>query len=513
MGCRRGVSGADGFAWLRGEQDQSHEQVRRMERRIADLRKKYNETHQDVTVAQKNVQKIVDGMRDLERDAVSPHDEDTPMTRHIRMLENRLDKALIKYNEAQSIRRTYEQIVKRLREERIGFDNQLGAVERTLRAKEQDLEELVLMSHDANHAKELSKADLLRVDADLQTERLHREKELQDRRNLVKEKKAQNKRIEDREKRSREAAAEASGDLNEDEEQHLRAKVAKAQIDARRVRSETELKITSYEEAFRKIKDATGISDVHEVVQKFMTQDETTIHPKHLTKQSHDKIDSVNEEKSVLKAKVEEIKYTGAGSVGFRKVIDDLEQDLKKAVQKSARIKRKYEGLARILIACKAGTQHLVDMLDVVRIDQPNVPVMDDTIVDVLAMCDYKISKSMDTISEDDSAYGGGASAGMQGSDMLSSTNVRIELNPASEYFYDENPDMHEDDDGLPVVDRAMVKSNSTLKKSKSVKKEKEAKETQEKKKDTTKARRASNAGRRSSVSGRSSAAGRAALA
>ena len=117
-----------------GEQDQSHEQVRRMERRVADLRKKYNETHQDVTVSQKNVQKIVDGMRDLERDAVSPHDEDTPMTRHIRMLENRLEKALIKYNEAQSIRRTYEQIVKRLREERIGFDNQLAAIERTLKA-------------------------------------------------------------------------------------------------------------------------------------------------------------------------------------------------------------------------------------------------------------------------------------------------------------------------------------------------------------------------------------------
>lgn len=485
-----------------------------MERRIADLRKKYNETHQDVISSQRKLQKIVDGMRDLERDAVSPHDEDTPMTRHIRMLENRLDKALIKYNEAQSIRRTYEQIVKRLREERIGFDNQLGAVERTLRAKEQDLDELVLMSHDANHAKELSKADLLRVDAELQAERLHREKELQDRRNLVKEKKAQNKRIEEREKRSREALAEASGDLNEEEEQRLRAKVAKAQIDARRVRSEAELKITSYEEAFRKIKDATGISEMNEVVSKFMTQDETTIHLKHLTKQSHDKIDSMNEEKSVLKAKVEEIKYTGAGSVGFRKVIDDLEQDLKKAVQKSARIKRKYEGLARILIACKAGTQHLVDMLDVVRIDQPNVPVMDDTIVDVLAMCDYKISKSMDTISEDDGAYGSATAPGGSGGEMLSNTNVRIELNPASEYFYEENPDIHEDDDGLPVVDRETVKTNSTLKKTKSLKGEQKGdKKEKEKKKEVNQARRASNAGRRSSVSGRSSAAGRAALA
>ena len=56
----------------------------------------------------------------------------------------------------QSIRKTYEQIVKRLKEERVGFDNQLAAIERTLKAKEKDLEELVLMSHDAQHAKEVS---------------------------------------------------------------------------------------------------------------------------------------------------------------------------------------------------------------------------------------------------------------------------------------------------------------------------------------------------------------------
>ncbi len=40
------------------------------------------------------------------------------------MLENRLDKAVIKYNEAQSIRKTYELIAKRLQEERLTFDNQ-----------------------------------------------------------------------------------------------------------------------------------------------------------------------------------------------------------------------------------------------------------------------------------------------------------------------------------------------------------------------------------------------------
>jgi len=40
----------------------------------------------------------------------------------IRILENRLDKAMIKYNEAMSIRKTYEIILKKLKEERIVFD-------------------------------------------------------------------------------------------------------------------------------------------------------------------------------------------------------------------------------------------------------------------------------------------------------------------------------------------------------------------------------------------------------
>lgn len=37
----------------------------------------------------------------------------------------------------------------------MGFDNQLGAVERTLLAKTKDYEELLLLSGDANHAREV----------------------------------------------------------------------------------------------------------------------------------------------------------------------------------------------------------------------------------------------------------------------------------------------------------------------------------------------------------------------
>lgn len=54
--------------------------------------------------------------------------EESPLVKNIRVLENRLDKVMIKYNEAQSIRKTYEQISKRLKEERIKYDNELASI-------------------------------------------------------------------------------------------------------------------------------------------------------------------------------------------------------------------------------------------------------------------------------------------------------------------------------------------------------------------------------------------------
>merc|ERR1719410_678932 len=126
--------------------------------------------------------------------------EASPEMRQIRVLENRLDKAMIKHNEAQSIRKTYEAIVKRLKEERIGFDNQLAAIERTLKAKERDYEELLLLSHDAYHAKEMAQAELHRFEQGVMEERNQRDKEVQDKKALVETRVKMNQRLEQREK-------------------------------------------------------------------------------------------------------------------------------------------------------------------------------------------------------------------------------------------------------------------------------------------------------------------------
>jgi len=70
---------------------------------------------------------LQDKMKEVEDNKLG-YIEENPMMRTIRLLENRLDKVMIKFNEAQSIQQTYEQVVKRLKEERVGYDSQLAAI-------------------------------------------------------------------------------------------------------------------------------------------------------------------------------------------------------------------------------------------------------------------------------------------------------------------------------------------------------------------------------------------------
>lgn len=58
--------------------------------------------------------------RQPSRFPLGPLQPSDPQLREIRQLQNKLDKTLVKYNESQQVRLTYEQIVKRLKEERIG---------------------------------------------------------------------------------------------------------------------------------------------------------------------------------------------------------------------------------------------------------------------------------------------------------------------------------------------------------------------------------------------------------
>jgi len=435
----------------------------RLEQEVNELRRKHDELKHANKAKGDELTKLNDKLQELEKDAARMSNEDTPLTRQIRTLENRLDKAMIKYNEAQSIRKTYEQIVKRLKEERIGFDNQIAAIERTLKAKEKDLEELVLMSHDAQHAKEVAKGELLKLEHTLTEERKQREKELGERRALVQQKVEMNQRMEKREKMRREIALESAGDLSAEGETQLKKSLFStafhSALNETKLEEEQE-KITTYEEAFRKIKDATGVSDVNEVIQKFLTQDETHNNLVAMTKEAQGRIDQLNEEKNQAKSKVEEIKYSGTGSLGSRRIVDEFESHLSEASGKCERNKQKYERIAKILINVKAGVEHLADKLELIKLDIPAVALTDDTVVDVLGQCESKLSVLMEKCGVAEQGVEEPKTEEVAPEVDMPPYNIRINLPNDAE---DDSDEELEEEDQEDVPDRDAVKKYSAL--------------------------------------------------
>merc|ERR1711988_1694448 len=446
-----------------------------IEKQVYAMRKEYNAKRSEFEAKQRELRALEDKWDDLRKEAVKPNSEENPLTRGIRALENRLDKAVIKYNEAQSIRKTYEQITKRLKDERITFDNQLAAIEKTLKAKEHDYEELLLMAHDANHAKEAARAELARFEQAVAEERRQREKELNERRAQARARQEMMTRAENREKMRQEIVLEAQGDLSAQDEQNLKKAVVTntmySQLNAAKKEDEQE-KITTYEEAFRKIRDATGVSDVSEVISKFLTQEETQKRLMEMTKDIQLRIDSLQEEKALAKHRVEEIKFSGNVASGTRRLVDDFETLLSEANSKCERNKAKYERIAKVLVNVKAGVQHLYERLEVIHVGQAPIAVMnDDTVVDVLTQCEVKLMKVLETISKVEDTEGGERDVPAPDTEDLPAYNIRVALpSMDDEDLSDSDLDEEEGDD---VPDRDQMKKMSYLTLEKATKKTK----------------------------------------
>lgn len=110
--------------------------------------------------------------------------------------------------------------------------------------------------------------------------------------------------------------------------------------------------LDDFEHAFRQIKEATGVSDVNEVIQKIISQEDTQGNLHELAQENAAKIEALNQEKQRIKERVEELKYSVLpnGRSGARKAIDELEKEHAAATAHLERTKIKCERLRRTLI-------------------------------------------------------------------------------------------------------------------------------------------------------------------
>ena len=149
------------------------------------------------------------------------------------------------------------------------------------------------------------------------------EKDLRERHQVVQLRRQMLERMKQREKMRHQLAGMAGQAESQAEKNNAitQKSIAMEKIESRN-------KVDIFENAFRKIKEATGVSDVNEVIQKIVSQESTTENLIVVTRENQAKIEALNELKKRTKQQCEELKYSGVGGGQHRKMVDSYEEQL-----------------------------------------------------------------------------------------------------------------------------------------------------------------------------------------
>ena len=203
----------------------------------------------------------------------------------------------MKTQEAQNICTTYQKILAQFNEEKLDYPKRFDDIKVEIERNKEELKKLKEMQVDAETSRDAAKNQLVKQEEKLRKERKEREDKLKELRKLAEEKKQIMDKA-DRRLQSRSA-------VNPQDQESSTSGDKSGQTE------ETEKKILTYQEAFFKIKEATGVLDNADIVERFRNQDDTYHNLEEQKKNNAETLESLQNE--VVKAHEDytAMKYTG----------------------------------------------------------------------------------------------------------------------------------------------------------------------------------------------------------
>ncbi|XP_054769861.1 outer dynein arm-docking complex subunit 3-like [Lytechinus pictus] len=376
-------------ASLRGKS--GREAIRIMDQKACEAKKKLNAEKSQTLKRLKNFAELEVQYDQMIKDA-SDAEATTAGTSEdattLRSLENRLDKANLKLHEAEHINRTYLAIKEQMIRDSLTFGNDLDGEENEIDHLKEELKELQAMNKDAQIARDAAKAELSKHEETVYRERREREEALAVLKKQAEEKKAHAERVERRLQR----ASIQHDDLTPEQKQFVTGE-------------EEEKKISTFEEAFQAMKEATGVSDLAEVVNRFENQNSTYQHLTELKEANEKQVVRLKEEKSRLNTDFEEMKYSGEAKLSSgQRMLEEFQAHLKTEQDRCDESSEKLDKCSKILVQVKAGVAHLADKLQHIKANKGHVPQAqlsseaDEYVLDLLSTCEEKLLKLMEEL-------------------------------------------------------------------------------------------------------------------
>ncbi|CAL8388639.1 unnamed protein product [Arctogadus glacialis] len=376
--------------------------------------------------------------------------------RKLHFLENSLEKAQVKNQEAEHVLRGYVTLKNHLQDESLTFQGELDRLEEDLLKDRAELHGLRVMNGDAQLSKEVSKAELQQLEDLLSKERKERERIVASYRKQVEERKAQIEKADRRAQKAPLQPEELSGE---------------AQRSLTRAGGEEERGGPTLEEAFQSIKEATGVTSVHEIVECFMAQGESQRHLEELKGENQEVLLQLKGEKEALQHSFQDMKYSGEAELSSgQQALRDSGQRVREAERRCDEAKDHLDWLLRTLGTAQNGLEHLADKLQHIPLEQgveaPPAPDPEGPVLGLLAQCEEKLRLLHEELQgtepstllkemEEDEFY-----TRIEG--KLPDYNIRIQL-PEEQQQNLFNEDEESEEDEADIISREALKRQSQL--------------------------------------------------
>ena len=305
-------------------------------------------------------------------------ESDRAIQKQIRVLENRLDKALVKFNEALAFNKQLREEIDNLRRERVVFDQINAKLAKELHEKKKEMAQIIEISNIAYEARDQAQNEMALLKAHADKEQAQFETEWRELGRVLE----QDRRLKER------MAGQDRGRITADEEGSVKNRLAKgnwSQAKEKAAQKASLDRVQSFEEAFHQIKAATGIDNIDELVQTFIDAEDQNFSLFNYVNELNNEVEKLEEQIAEIKAEIE--KYKGQGGQNDRqrkKLLKDLEDRLAstearaeqyeaKALKAAKTVSQLEQGIQSIFSKIGCDKTALSDMLGTTGVTESNM--------------------------------------------------------------------------------------------------------------------------------------------
>jgi chromosome segregation ATPase len=305
-------------------------------------------------------------------------ESDRAVQKQIRVLENRLDKALVKFNEALAFNKQLREEIDNLRRERVVFDQINAKLAKELHEKKKEMAQIIEVSNIAYEARDQAHNEMALLKAHADKEQAQFEQEWRELGRVLE----QDRKLKER------MAGQERGRITADEEGSMRKNLSKGNWNVAKDKAAQQAsldRVQSFEEAFQQIKAATGIDNIDELVQTFIDAEDQNFSLFNYVNELNNEVEKLEEQIAEIKAEID--KYKGQGGQNDRqrkKLLKDLEDRLAstearaeqyeaKALKAAKTVSQLEQGIQSIFSKIGCDKSALSDMLGTTGVTESNM--------------------------------------------------------------------------------------------------------------------------------------------